>query len=141
MLENADDNSGFSEIATNITDNRYDLAVPLYLRPNARYIISSCDSNDVCTDSAELSIMDNLVGSIGYFKASNTDAFDNFGVNVVLSGDGNTLAVGATSEGSNAVGIGGDQANNQASAASAVYVFNRTNTTPSPHPLDTNRLY
>ncbi len=60
----------------------------------------------------------------GYLKASNTDADDNFGLSVALSGD--TLVVGAPQEGSNAIGVNGDQANNGATHAGAVYVFTRT---------------
>ena len=40
-----------------------------------------------------------------YVKASNTDAGDDFGYSVSLSSDGNTLAVGAKHEDSNATGI------------------------------------
>jgi hypothetical protein len=58
-----------------------------------------------------------------YVKASNTGADDYFGENVALSADGNTLAVGATREDSNANGIGGDQTNNSASNAGAVYLY------------------
>ena len=60
-----------------------------------------------------------------YIKASNTDADDRFGRSVALSGDGNTLAVGAVGEGSAAIGANGDQADNNASFAGAVYVFTR----------------
>jgi hypothetical protein len=60
-----------------------------------------------------------------YLKASNSDAGDGFGSAVALSGDGNTLAVGALGEGSIATGIGGDQADNSAFGAGAVYVFSR----------------
>jgi hypothetical protein len=60
-----------------------------------------------------------------YVKASNTDAYDRFGWSVALSGDGSTLAVGAPVEDSNAVGINGNQADNSASNAGAVYVFVR----------------
>jgi hypothetical protein len=42
---------------------------------------------------------------------------------VALSADGNTLAVGALYEDSNATGIGGDQTNNSASNAGAVYLY------------------
>jgi trimeric autotransporter adhesin len=45
-------------------------------------------------------------------KASNAESGDVFGVSIALSQDGNTLAVGATGEDSNATGINGDQANN-----------------------------
>ncbi|WP_299947380.1 FG-GAP repeat protein [uncultured Microbulbifer sp.] len=63
-----------------------------------------------------------------YIKASNTDENDLFGRWVSLSGDGNTLAVGAPREGSNAIGIDGDQANNDLAESGAVYVFVRTGT-------------
>jgi len=58
-----------------------------------------------------------------YIKASNTDAADIFGLSVALSGD--TLAVGAIGEDSAATGIDGDQADNSADGAGAVYVFTR----------------
>jgi cysteine-rich repeat protein len=64
-----------------------------------------------------------------YIKASNTDAFDGFGGSVALSADGSTLAVGASAEDSVATGIGGNQADNSAFAAGAVYVFTRSGTT------------
>jgi len=63
-----------------------------------------------------------------YLKASNADAADFFG-NLSLSADGNTLAVGATAEASNATGINGNQVDNTALEAGAVYVFTRTNAT------------
>ncbi len=64
-----------------------------------------------------------------YVKASNTSAYDQLGVTVALSADGSTLAVGANQEDSAATGIGGDQADNTASDAGAVYVFARTGVT------------
>jgi len=60
-----------------------------------------------------------------YIKASNTGANDSFGANTMLSGDGNTLAIGAFQEDSNATGIGGNQADNSAINSGAVYVFVR----------------
>ena len=64
-----------------------------------------------------------------YVKASNTGGGDQFGNAVALSGDGGTLAVGATGEASNATGLDGDQANNSAIDAGAVYVYTRTGVT------------
>jgi hypothetical protein len=61
-----------------------------------------------------------------YVKASNTGASDEFAAAIALSGDGNTLAVGATMEDSSATGINGDQAGNSASGSGAVYVFIRS---------------
>src|SRR5262249_46049315 len=64
-----------------------------------------------------------------YLKASNTDAFDEFGASVALSAGGSTLAVGPTRESSAATGIGGNPADNSASLAGAVYVFTRSGAT------------
>jgi hypothetical protein len=58
-----------------------------------------------------------------YVKASNTGAGDDFGTSVALSGDGNTLAVGAPLERSIATGIGGNQADDSVDEAGAVYTF------------------
>ncbi len=59
-----------------------------------------------------------------YLKASNTDAADNFGVSVAVSGD--TVVVGATREDSSATGVNGNQADNSALEAGAAYVFVRS---------------
>jgi hypothetical protein len=56
-----------------------------------------------------------------YLKASNAEAYDNFGWSVAVSGD--TLVVGATGEASNATGVDGNGADNSASVAGAAYVF------------------
>src|SRR5438067_378276 len=63
-----------------------------------------------------------------YIKASNTDQDDQFGFNVALSADGNTLAVSAPYEDSAATGINGNQADNSMPNAGAVYVFTRSGT-------------
>lgn len=62
-----------------------------------------------------------------YLKASNGDDLDQFGNSLSLYGD--LLAIGAAIESSNATGINGDQTNNSASVAGAVYIFKRTGTT------------
>ena len=59
-----------------------------------------------------------------YLKASNTGEGDNFGYAVAISGE--TLAVGAPSEGSNATGVNGNQSNDDALASGATYVFHRS---------------
>jgi hypothetical protein len=64
-----------------------------------------------------------------YVKASNTGGGDWFGVPVALSSDGNTLAVGAAHESSNATGIEGDEEDNSASVSGAAYVFARSGST------------
>ena len=62
-----------------------------------------------------------------YLKASNTDAFDGFGVSVAISGE--RIVVGAPGESSNATGVNGDQTDNSAFQAGAAYLFVRNGTT------------
>lgn len=57
-----------------------------------------------------------------YIKASNPGN-DYFGWTLALNADGNTLAVGAWSEDSSAVGVNGNQDDNSAGDAGAVYLF------------------
>ena len=59
-----------------------------------------------------------------YLKASNAAGNDAFSM-VALSGDGNTLGVAAFDEDSSDTGVGGDQADDSAEDAGAVYVFSR----------------
>jgi hypothetical protein len=61
-----------------------------------------------------------------YLKASNAGAFDQFGFSLSLSHDGNVLAVGAFAEGSASTGVDGDQDDDSARNAGAVYVFTRS---------------
>ena len=65
-----------------------------------------------CVDSSILTVSGTLNEAIGYIKASNTDEFDHFGISLSLSADGNTLAVGAYHEDSNATGVNGEQSDN-----------------------------
>ncbi len=58
-----------------------------------------------------------------YLKASNGETLDFFGISVAVDGD--TAVVGALAEASAATGVNGDQENNDAEAAGAVYVFVR----------------
>lgn len=80
---------------------------------------SNAIEGDGCTSTCQLS-------HTTYVKASNTGVNDQFGVSVALSLDGSTLAVGAPGEASAATGIGGNQADNTARDAGAVYVYVHT---------------
>src|SRR3984893_4078264 len=64
-----------------------------------------------------------------YVKASNAKASDQFGASLALSGDGNTLAVGATGESSSATGVNGNQAGSSMAGSGPVYVFTRSGAT------------
>ena len=58
-----------------------------------------------------------------YIKGANTDAGDEFGSAVALSGNGRMLVVGAHTEDSAAKGVNGNQADNAADDSGAAYVF------------------
>lgn len=62
-----------------------------------------------------------------YLKASNTNAGDLFGTTVAVDGD--TIAVAAPGEASNATGVNGTELDNSAAAAGAVYVFVKVGST------------
>ena len=83
-------------------------------------VLSGCGGS-----SAPLGVPD-IAPVMDYIKASNTGTGDAFGFPTALSADGNTLAVGAFHEDSNATGINGDQTNDLLPDSGAVYVFTRT---------------
>ncbi|MGQ9425591.1 hypothetical protein ACXYTJ_07980 [Gilvimarinus sp. F26214L] len=123
LLENADGNSGYDQVATITADaTSYNLNAFLPGRTNASYILQAC--NSTCTDSEPVHVGDDIAALAGYFKASTTAT--GFGYSVALSAAGNTLAVGARGESSNAIGINGDPTDNSAPSSGAVYVFTRT---------------
>jgi hypothetical protein len=61
-----------------------------------------------------------------YLKPSNTEASDSFGSAVAISGD--TIVIGAPNEASDAMGVNGDDTNNNLAPSGAAYVFVRTAT-------------
>jgi FG-GAP repeat protein len=102
--------------ATGINGNQNDDSIP---QAGAVYIFTRTGTN--WTQQA-------------YIKASNTGNAaqgdgDQFGFSLALSGDGNTVAVGAITEDSGAQGINGNDKDDAALSAGAVYVFARTGTT------------
>ena len=72
---------------------------------------------------------------VAYIKASNAEAYDHFacgggnqghtGNSIALSGDGSTMAIGASFESSGARGVNGNQGDNSVYASGAVYVYVR----------------
>ena len=126
LLERPDATAAFGQIGTDLARTSINHDIALHRRVNAAYRVEACNSGG-CTSSSTISLAANLLPAIGYFKASNTGAFDSFGGTVALSADGTTLAVGAAVERSLATGINGDQTDDTAGVdgAGAVYVFIR----------------
>ncbi len=120
------DGSGFVQIGGNQTRFKFSEKIMTwtYDWSHARYRVDACNQVG-CTSSKGIQASAYMLKAIGYFKASNTDANDYFGSSVALSSDGTTMAVGARGEGSNAIGINGNQNNNDAANSGAVYVFRK----------------
>ncbi len=125
LLENPDGVSGYSQVATNIATLSYNHTIPVHRRLNASYIVEACNVGGCTASFAQTLGINSLTQAIGYFKASNPGVGDQFGLSVALSGDGNTLAVGAPNEDSSSTGIN-SAPNESAANAGAVYVFTKS---------------
>jgi hypothetical protein len=105
------------------------LAVGAYIEDSSATGVGGDPVNNDVENAGAVYVFERSAAGIwsqsAYVKASNTDAYDVFGAAVALSGDGDSLAVGAYGESSSATGIGGDELNNAAFQSGAVYVFRR----------------
>ncbi len=93
-----------------------------------QYGVDTCDATSCGTSFRHNTVTLNkaqIDSMIGHLLANNVDANDEFGADISLSGDGNTLAVGAPDERSNASGINNAQQGNRGVYAGAVYLFRR----------------
>ena len=125
---NTDANDGFG-LFISLSSDGNTLAVPSYMEGSAATGINGNQADNTAPVAGAVYVFTRTAGTWAqqaYVKASNTDANDRFGQSVALSSDGNTLAVGGYLEGSAATGVNGNQADNTANQAGAVYVFTRT---------------
>jgi hypothetical protein len=115
------------ELAASTTSAQFPISVHLADLDGALYRVVARDaSGSEVASSAGLALMDVAAESlIGYFKASNTDDTDQFGERVAMADDGSVLAVATTFEASAATGVDGDETDDSANEAGAVYVFGR----------------
>lgn len=104
---------------------RYEHTVALWTRVLARYRLLACNAAGCTPSATQTWSIAALNASIGYVKASNSQASDLFGYVVALSADGATLAVGAPQEDGGATGIDGNGADNSLTDSGAVYVYAR----------------
>ena len=137
LFADLDGSAGFmqvgSDLSASATSTTVAVAVHLYPWTTARYSLEACNMNG-CSRSPEVSPIGGMLDSIGYVKASNPGVDDQFGggsmvygLSASISQDGNTLAVSSIFEDSTAAGVNGDEDNDSALDAGAVYVFVRGN--------------
>jgi hypothetical protein len=128
MYVDPDGHSGFSKIGGQIaapaTRAGVSIAVHLQHWQTALYRVAACNAAG-CRNSKSLFPRRHMLETVGYFKASNTGP-DNFGREVELSLDGNTLAVAAPLEASNATGVNGNQSDDSFIGGSgALYLYRK----------------
>jgi len=107
---------------------RTQIAIPIAVHQQrwltTHYAVLACNPAG-CTRSDDIFPRDLMLESIGYFKASNTDAGDHFGSAIAMSPDRSTLAVAAEGEASGSSGVNVGEYDDSAPNAGAVYVFRR----------------
>jgi len=107
------------------------VVVGAFLEASSAVGVNGNQGNDVNTPSAGAAYVFVRTGTTwsqqAYLKASNTEKNDFFGSSVAVYQD--TVAVGAYGEDGNSAGINGNQNNNSAADAGAVYVFTRSGST------------
>jgi FG-GAP repeat len=127
VLQRSSAGGEFAVVADSLNATSFSAQLPVHLTDWASlaFKIEACNTAG-CVESQTAGLLDLAAQLIGFVKASNPEAGDLFGRKLVLSSDGNTLAVGAMGEdGDNAT----DAPNNNAPDAGAVYVFIRSGET------------
>ena len=127
LLVSPDGGPGYTQVGSDMTTTHVDVVIPVHRTDwiNSRYVVEGYNGQEIVfrSDSQEMSSFE--LDTIGYVKALSTDMEDRFGERVALSADGQTLAVGVSGEDSAATGVGGDQDDDSANNAGAVYVYAR----------------
>ncbi len=112
----------FFGFSVGISGNRIVVGAPS--EASAAIGINGNQNNNGALESGAAYVFERIGGvwsQQAYLKASNTEAGDFFGGAVAISGD--LVVVSARAEGSNATGINGNQNDNSAGGAGAVYIF------------------
>ena len=128
LMSTVDGIAPFTQVGSDITATNVNVDIAVHLTDwvNARYRVDACNPGG-CTSSTSIEVIGGVISTIGYVKASNTGSSDLYGFAVAVSGDGNTLAVGAPKEDSVSVGINGDETDNTSADQGAVYIYARQN--------------
>jgi hypothetical protein len=118
----------FVPVGADLTATSTQVSVPVHKTDwvNTQYRVRAYDgSGGLLRSSAATNIDTLMLASIAQLGAGNASASDFYGVSLSLSGDGNTLAVGASSEDGSGTGIN-PASNEAATDAGAVYVYTRS---------------
>jgi hypothetical protein len=122
-----DPNDVGDEFAFSLDASDDTIVVGAHLEDSAATTINGDQASEAATNAGAAYVyrrVDNEWVQEAYLKASNTDAFDEFGRAVAI--DENVIVVGAPGESSNSAGVDGDESSDGLFAAGAVYVFRRT---------------
>lgn len=125
---NTDNNDSFGyDVA--ISRDGTTLAIGAPGEASASMGINALQSDNSKVDAGAVYVFSNTAGviqQVSYVKASNTDQNDQFGFSVTLNSDGGVMGVGAYQESADTT-VNGDQLNNSAVDAGAVYIFSEDN--------------
>jgi hypothetical protein len=123
----ASNTGGNDRFGTTVALSGDTLAVGAPFEDSAATGVGGSETDNTASSSGAVYVfrrLDTTWQQEAYVKASNSAADDLFGSSLALSGD--TLAVGAYLEDSEATGIDGNQSDNTATDSGAVYVFRRS---------------
>ena len=108
------------------------MAIGAHQESSSAKVINGAQNNNNAYASGAVYVFTRTAASWAqqaYIKASNARQGANFGAVVVLSADGNTMAVSSHFESSASKGVNNNQNDESIPQAGAVYVFSRTGTT------------
>jgi hypothetical protein len=112
--------------ALSLSSNGATLSIGALYEDSSSVGVNGNQSNNLAVNSGAVYVFTRSTNSWSqraYLKASNAGSYDLFGSSVSLSADGTMLAVGAWLECSSAIGISGNQADDEAPGAGAAFVF------------------
>ena len=106
LYEQPNSGSGFSQVGADIpgTETSADLDPPVFDRTDAAYYVESCNASG-CSDSNTVYLSGDFSEYIDYFKAPNSNDDLELGRAIAISGDNNTLVIGAPFDDSATPGI------------------------------------
>ncbi|KAF0191976.1 MAG: Uncharacterized protein FD165_1310 [Gammaproteobacteria bacterium] len=126
---NPDGASGYTQVGSDIVGTAINVEIPVHLTnwPNASYVLEAHNGGGLIGTTPAVTIAGLMISSIGYIKAVDPGANDDFGLSIALSSDGTTLAVGVPGEDSGTTGIASTP-DETAVDAGAVFVFRKSGT-------------